>query len=111
MGAVITALRDDAGFQAIYDPDEMRGMGERNHLTGLAPLDLFLKTLGIRFYSQRKLSVRGVNPFPWPVKVRWKGVQVECLDKVTSVRFPDGLSIEITGSDQQMVERAHTSEE
>jgi hypothetical protein len=105
MGAVTTVLKSDGAFRESYDPDDFRSSGEKDHLSGLAPLSLFLKTLGIQLISQNKLVVRGKNPFPWPVKVRWRGLLIECLEGVTTVEFTDGSTIEITGEDQNLIER------
>jgi hypothetical protein len=105
MGAVIAILKNDGAYRETFDPDDMRGFGEKDHLLGLAPLGLFLKTMGIELISQNKVAVRGENPFPWPVTVRWKGITIECEKNMTVVEFSDGSGIEVTGVDQQLVER------
>jgi hypothetical protein len=105
MGTVTTVLKSDGAFRESYDPDEFRSSGEKDHLSGLAPLGLFLKTLGVQLISQNKVVVRGTNPFPWPVKIRWRGLFIECMEAVTMIEFPDGSTIEITGEDSSLIER------
>jgi hypothetical protein len=105
MGAVIAILKNDGAFRETFDPDNSRSFGEKDHLMGLAPFGLFMKTMGIELISQNKIVVRGENPFPWPVTVRWKGITIECEEKTTKVEFPDGSGIEVTGEDQQLIER------
>lgn len=98
-------LRKENAFREIYDPDQQLGFGERNHLSGVSPLSLFLRVLGIRLISPTKLYLRGNNPFPNPVILRWKGLRVEFLDELAVVTFPDGGSVEIRGNDSQLVEQ------
>ena len=98
-------LRKDNGFRETYDPDQLLGYGDRNHLSGVAPLSLFLRVLGIRIISPNKLYLRGSNPFPDPVKLRWKGLSVEFLDGHAIVTFPDGGRVEVRGNDLQLVEQ------
>ena len=69
MEASLVCLRKDKAFREIYDADHPGGSGDRDHLYGLFPVNLFLKTLGVRLISPRKVWVRGQNPFPRPVNV------------------------------------------
>ncbi len=105
MGVVVHILKNDAAFRQSYDTDRAGGIGEKDHLAGLAPLNLFLQTLGVRFISQDKLHVAGSNPYPWPVKIRWKGLIIDFSQERTTVEFPDGSAIEISGEDQRLIER------
>ncbi|MCK5645182.1 MAG: hypothetical protein KAH97_00275 [Anaerolineales bacterium] len=106
MDGITSILKSEGSFRESYDPEQARGFGEKDHLAGLAPLTLFLKTLGVQLISQHEISVRGSNPFPWPVTLRWKGLVIDCMQDRTIVEFPDGGKIEISGDDRKLIEQA-----
>lgn len=67
-----------------------RSIGTKNSLAGLIPINLFLELAGIRILHENKLILHGQNPFPWPVKVLFKGLEVTRDGKNSTVRFPNG---------------------
>ncbi len=90
MNAITRALKQEGAFRTVYDSLTGQGRGEWNTLAGLAPLGLFLETLGVRLISPQQVALQGNNPFPWPVTVKYRGLTVlRQLDK-TTVIFPDG---------------------
>jgi hypothetical protein len=78
-------------------------MGERNTLAGLAPLGLFLETLGVRLLSPCQVHLSGFNPFPWPVTVKYRGLTVLRRKDSTVVTFPDGQSHTVTDPTPQVI--------
>ncbi|HEY45625.1 MAG TPA: hypothetical protein G4O14_02440 [Anaerolineae bacterium] len=105
MEATLHCLRVDKAFREAYNADQPVGIGERDHLWGVAPVHLFLYVLGVRLISPRKVWLRGRNPFPWPVRLRWRGLELECLEDRTLVTFPNGQQVEVSGEEPQMVEQ------
>jgi hypothetical protein len=105
MEATLHTLRVDKAFRQAYNADKPEGLGERDHLCGVAPVHLFLYVLGVRLISPRKVWIRGRNPFPWPVVLRWRGLRLECLIDRTVVTFPDGQLVEVEGEEPQIVEQ------
>ncbi len=96
MNAVIKTLKRDGAFHRYYEAGTGLGQGERNALEGLAPLGLFLETLGVKLISPQQVALQGTNPFPWPVTVKFRGLTVlRQLDK-TIVIFPDGQTSTVT---------------
>ncbi len=96
MDAIVQSLARHGGFRQHYHTTTGEGMGEHNALAGLPPLGLFLETLGVGLVSPWKVRLKGKNPFPWPVRVRYRGLTLERgLDK-TLVIFPDGRSVSVT---------------
>lgn len=94
--AVIHTLkREHACFQA-YDATDARPLGERGSLAGLAPVGLFLETLGVRFVGGDRVRLEGRNPFPWPVTLRYRGLTVIRRLEDTEVIFPDGRSVTVS---------------
>lgn len=71
-------------------------MGERNALSGLAPVDLFLRVLGVEILSSTRLRLEGKNPFPWDVTVQYKGLKVKRGQEKTEVIFANGKSVTVT---------------
>ncbi len=103
MAAIIRNLKQNGAFSRYYHVETGEGLGERNVLTGLAPLNLFLSTLGVRIYSHEKVFLSGSNPFPWPVTVKYRGLTVLRRADSTVITFPDGQTATITDPSPQMV--------
>ncbi len=96
MEAMILSLKQENMFHQYYDAQTGLGFGNANVLTGLAPLGLFLDSLGVRFLSDQRVALSGINPYPWPVTVKYRGISVVRLKEETRVHFPDGQSIDIS---------------
>ena len=104
MKAVIQSLRNEGVFHHTYNADTGQGGGERNSLSSLPPLGLFLEVLGVRIINPHKVIVSGTNPYPWPVTVKYKGLSVLRQKNKTLVIFPDGQNIIIKNGKTQVVE-------
>jgi len=103
MQAVIQTVKQDHRFRRYYNADDGRGSGERNVFTGLAPLGLFMNTLGVRIISPIKVALRGHNPFPWPVTIKYRGLTILRQNDKTNVVFPDGQTVTIKDPKPQIV--------
>jgi hypothetical protein len=96
MKAVIQTLKRDRSFGKYYHSETGFGMGDPNSLDGLAPVSLFLDCLGVQVLSPKMVHLRGINPFPWPVTVKYRGLTVlRQIDKTTII-FPDGNTITVS---------------
>ena len=95
MAGIIQNLKRESAFRANLGAADGRAFGERNALQGLPPLGLFLEVLGVRIISPWQVMVRGLNPFPWPVRLQYRGLLVECNSGETVLTFPDGQSLAI----------------
>ncbi|MGZ6346897.1 MAG: hypothetical protein ACXWNC_04920, partial [Anaerolineales bacterium] len=102
MTVVIHNLKRDHAFAHAYHVDSGAGIGERNSVQGLAPLGLFLDTLGVRIESDpgkpgssRRVVLSGKNPFPWPVTVKYRSLTITRGTDVTVVTFPDGQTVRL----------------
>jgi hypothetical protein len=101
----VASLRQDKGFHEFYHADRLEGFGERDHLMGVPPLSLFMYILGLRLISPSKVVLRGDNPFPWPVRVGWRGLAIRWEGNQAVVTFPDGGQVTVEGPDAQVVEQ------
>jgi hypothetical protein len=96
MKAILQTLKRDRSFRKYYDPETGLGTGDPNSLDGLAPVSLFLGCLGVDLVSPKTVLLRGINPFPWPVTVKYQGLTVlRQLDKTTII-FPNGKTITVS---------------
>jgi len=95
MLSIIMSLKEEGAFRQNYRADNGQGLGERNVLSGLAPMGLFLKTLGVQLITPTRVELSGINPFPWPVTVKYRGLTVLRQKERSTVIFPDGQSVEI----------------
>jgi hypothetical protein len=93
MAAVIKNLKERHAFAQFYDPTTGIGLGEANQLDGLAPLSLFLETVGVKVLSTRRVILSGRNPYPWPVTVKYRGLTVLRQADQSRVCFPDGTTV------------------
>ncbi|MCX6066783.1 MAG: hypothetical protein NT121_13665 [Chloroflexi bacterium] len=96
MSAVIQNLKRSQAFYRTYHAETGAGQGERNPLHGLAPLGLFLASLGVEIQSPTRVILRGENLFPWPVTVKYRGLTVTRLMGKTEVIFPNGQPLNLT---------------
>ena len=76
MDGINHSLRDAGCFKEYFNADTAEGYGDNDGLRGLAPLGLFLETLGLQIISPGKIKLSGKNPFPWPVTVKFRGMTV-----------------------------------
>jgi hypothetical protein len=104
MTVMIHSLKTEQAFREAYNSDQLEGIGERNYIWGVAPVHLFLHTLGVRIVNAQRVYLAGHNPFPWPVTVRHKGVTVVKTAEAATVTFPSGQEIRVTDLHPQFVE-------
>lgn len=104
MRSMIHSLREDRAFSEAYNADALDGLGEKDYLWGVAPVHLMLRTAGIRPISPRRVVIDGACPFPWPVTVRWKGLEVTRSGAHTTIRFPSEAVVTFEDDSARLVE-------
>ncbi len=103
MKAVIQSLEQNQAFYQRYHAETGSGIGERGALEGLAPVGLFLKTLGVTILSDERLRLEGKNPFPWPVTILYKELKIVRGLEQTEITFRNGKKITITDNNPLIV--------
>jgi len=79
------------------------GNGETHVINSVAPLGLFLDTLGVRLLSSNKIALKGFNPYSLPVTVKYRGINIyKQMDK-TTVIFPNGETTIIEGDGLKII--------
>lgn len=96
LNAVVRCLKESAVFHERYHALTGAGMGERGSLAGFAPVGLFLKTLGVQLLSPTSVRLEGLNPFPWPVTVLYRGMRIVRGLESTEVSFPNATLVTVT---------------
>ncbi len=99
MDAIVMNVRKSGTFRKTYHAHTGAGIGERNSVLGLPPLDLFLSTLGVRIESPWRVHLSGENPYPWPVKIGLRGLEIRRYEKSTEITFPNGEMITVDSTD------------
>lgn len=90
MNAVIENLKHNQAFYQYYHSKTGKGIGEPNSLNGLPPIGFFLDVLGVRILSSRRVFLKGHNPFPMPISVKFRGLTVLRESRQTKITFPGG---------------------
>jgi hypothetical protein len=104
MNAVILNLKQNHSFYQRYHAEKGTGLGERNSLHGLAPVGLFLETLGVRILSSRQVRLEGKNLFPWPVTIKYKGLTIVRAYDKSIVTFSNGENVTVTDTAPCVIE-------
>ncbi|RJP50966.1 MAG: hypothetical protein C4557_08720 [Anaerolineaceae bacterium] len=92
MNAVIQNLKQNRAFYQRYHAEKGTGIGERNALTGFAPVGLFMQALGVTILSGSRVRLEGRNLFPWQVTIKYKGLTIVRGSEQTTVTFANGES-------------------
>jgi hypothetical protein len=103
MSTLIKNLKTSYSFFSSYHAISGAGIGDRNSLRGLAPIGLFLKTLGVQIISPIKIKLEGENPFPWMVTIKYKGLTVVREKGKTKITFPGGQTAVIKSEKPRIV--------
>lgn len=96
MHGILQNLKNNNAFYQTYNAEVGTGVGERNALSGLAPVGLFLQILGVEIISATKVRLEGQNPFPWPVTIKYRRLMVRRDAEKTEITFPNGEQVEVT---------------
>ena len=104
MQVIIPQLKQQKAFSQRYHVSQGHGVGARHALTGLAPLGLFLETLGVRILSPTRVRLEGENPFPWPVTLRYRGLTIQRAAEKTRITFPGGQTATVKSPDAHLIE-------
>lgn len=103
MNAVLHTFRQSGVFRESIHAGTAQPFGERNHLHGLIPTGLFLQILGVQVVRPDEVILQDINPFPWPVTVKYQGMTITRHSQDTVVTFPGGQVISVTGPEAQRV--------
>jgi hypothetical protein len=86
----VAVLKQDKHFSEFYHSSEARGLGERSHVSGIVPLYLLMRVLGIQVINNAQVWAGGEFHWPSPVMVHQHGVTVRRSAERTEIEFPSG---------------------
>ncbi|GAB4509686.1 MAG: hypothetical protein OHK0046_05140 [Anaerolineae bacterium] len=86
-------LRQQKRFSEFYHSDEPIGLGETSFLSGIVPLHLLMKVLGVRILNPVRVWTGGAFVWGAPVTVRQHGVTVYRASDGTQITFPTGHQV------------------
>jgi hypothetical protein len=97
MNAIVLQINQNLQFSEFYNTETGLGTGKENSLTGLAPVSFFLQVVGIRTLGDSKIVLSGLNPFPWPVTVKYRGMTITRKQEDTEIVFLSGERLTVRG--------------
>ncbi len=100
MAALVPSVSGSGIMYPAYHARTGEGMGQKDSLESLFPVRFFLQVLGIEFLEDRYITIQGENPFPWPVKLSYRGVIIERGKHQTTIFRPGKELITLTGPDK-----------
>jgi hypothetical protein len=95
MQGIEYSFSKNGGFTRRFSAEDGAGYGELNTLEGLPPLGFFFEVLGVQIITAWKVRLEGTNPFPWPVKLFYRGLTIERRIDRTNLTFPDGQKLTV----------------
>lgn len=99
----VAVLKEQKYFSEFYHSDQVKGLGQDGHITGIVPLHLFMRVLGVRIISSHKLWIGGKFYGENPVTIQQHGIVVRRSAKDTHITFPSGHEVNISGETWQEV--------
>lgn len=97
MNAIVLQINQNLQFSEFYNTETGLGTGKTNSLTGLAPVGYFLQVVGINTLGDSQIVLSGLNPFPWPVTVKYKGMTITRKQENTEIMFLSGEKLTVRG--------------
>ncbi|MDZ4769045.1 MAG: hypothetical protein SGJ24_07955 [Chloroflexota bacterium] len=93
LNGMIPVVKREKSFFEGYHADKLDGIGARGHSSGIAPLHLFLRVIGIRIVSANRVWTGGIYAWDHPVTIIHYGVTVRRSAEGTTVIFADGETV------------------
>jgi hypothetical protein len=85
-------------------------VSEENPLSGLFPVRLALKLLGMQVNSQNRILIRENSPYDMPVTVKYRGMKMIRQKEQAQIAFPNGQSVLVSGPGTHLVTTARDQE-
>ena len=86
-------------FSQYYHTDESKGLGEVDHLLGIAPLALIFEALGVWILSYERVRVSPFFAWHHTITLKQHGVTVKRNAKSLRVKFRSGHTVTLEGND------------
>jgi len=107
LGVQTQVLKATKRFSEFYHSDESEGLGEPSNISGIVPVHLLTRVLGVRIISARKVWIGGRFVWGKPVTIQQHGVVVERNAEETKLTFPNGVIKTVSDDNWQEVTDAN----
>lgn len=105
MQAQVTVLNEQHHFSEFYHSALPQGLGESGYLTGIIPLHLLAKVIGVHIVSSGTVWTGGTFAWGSPITIQRAGVTVVRATDSTKITFPSGHEVTLPAeADYQLVE-------
>ncbi len=103
MEAIINVIQSTSGFAGTLDAKTGLAAGARNPFSSMPPTGLFLRSLGLEINSPDRITISGVNPYPWDVDIHFRGTRILRGTREAEIVFRDGQTIRVAGPEKRMI--------
>ena len=103
MNAVSWNLTQSGCFYSAINANTGEGIGAANSLEGLIPIGFLLQTMGVTIIPGQKIVIDGEYPFTWPVRLRFRGIEIHRDQENTRIKVPGEKTIHVGGSDNKVI--------
>jgi hypothetical protein len=104
MEAIINVIQLTGHFSEYYHSLNGNGIGRLNHLIGLPPVGLFLKSIGVEIISPEEITVSGKNLYHRDIEIHYQGMDLIRSEKELEVTFRDGQHVRIEGPEKRTIQ-------
>lgn len=88
-------LKRQKRFAEFYHSDEPIGLGEDGYLSGIVPLHLLMRVLGVRIVNNKTVWTGGAFTWGTPVTVSQNGMTISRSESGTTVTFASGHIVKL----------------
>ncbi len=92
-------FKTEQAFSQYYHIEEVKGLGESDHLSGILPLSLLFSALGVWVLSSKSVRVSPVFAWHKAITLKQHGVSIKRSSKSLAIKFPSGYSVTLDGSE------------
>ncbi len=104
MNVIIPALGRSGSTFPGYGIKTGQGLGLKDSLESLFPVRFFLHVLGIEILHNDILTIEGKNPFPWPVTLRYRGLEIRREKRQTIIIRPGKETLTLTDPEKFQID-------
>ena len=103
MSLVISSLKRCHAFFEYFSAKDGSPKGHRHSLSGIVPISLYMKMIGVRIISPTAVEISGECPFSGEIAVKYRGMHIIRNGKVTRVILPNGQVTRIYGTETHLI--------
>ena len=103
MNAMSQNLQKYGALYEKFHSETGQPLGDKYRLSGLASISLFLKSLGIEKLTSTSISLNGINPYPWPVTIKFRNLSITMHQSDSTITFHNGQVVNVSGPGPHLI--------